>query len=653
MNELISSKNIIKSIKKITNPNNKYFYDKIINYFENNKINTFVKENIYELTGLILYLLSNYKNFNIGIIVNKDISKNIICRKKILTKKQLVNLYYCLRSNNFTFDDIKNIKNNNTVYICVSKDPLNFDITPPKINYCSLTQLFGVENFNILNYINFKRFLKLSNTKAGKHSLSELKKYSKFIKKYKDDIQANSCVLSSSVLYVTGVTTSEDVDIALYNKNENLNSLIEDILKTRIDMISIDKNNQWFWKKTDKNENWLTVAMNEWIESVGGKQIEDIFLNSVYHFYIFGCKFISFDLEISRLYKRNRATSYADLIAVKTYTTYDIDIKCVKRIRMNRGQIIFIDEQEYNKMLKTIKFYMKDWHNKNYSIEDLKKILPLCPYKPFDKYIASVNTHNLFNNLRIFHKHIKEIFITKYCSNCDLLLDVGSGYLKSLKFWKKAHIKKIIAMEPSESLYKSGVKFQNKNIFAKKNVIYLQSVGNKNWLSGNSGINEKSKKMLKKLKGLKANCITFEFTIHYMINKIKTLMKNIINFSKKNTKVIIHCLNGDVIMDLLKNNNKFSVYNNKNLVFFIEKKFKMKDDFKKIDIYFKGGQGLDNVISEYIVEPKKIIDTFIDNGFELLEFTKFMENNPTKFGLHKYELQVSNLYTTYVFNYKK
>ena len=76
-------------------------------------------------------------------------------------------------------------------------------------------------------------------------------------------------------------------------------------------------------------------------------------------------------------------------------------------------------------------------------------------------------------------------------------------------------------------------------------------------------------------------------------------------------------------------------------------------DFKKIDIYFKGGQGLDNVISEYIVEPKKIIDTFIDNGFELLEFTKFMENNPTKFGLHKYELQVSNLYTTYVFNYKK
>ena len=110
MNELISSKNIIKSIKKITNPNNKYFYDKIINYFENNKINTFVKENIYELTGLILYLISNYKNFNIGIIVNKDISKNIICRKKNLTKKQLVNLYYCLRSNNFTFDDIKNIK---------------------------------------------------------------------------------------------------------------------------------------------------------------------------------------------------------------------------------------------------------------------------------------------------------------------------------------------------------------------------------------------------------------------------------------------------------------------------------------------------------------------------------------------------------------
>lgn len=207
-------------------------------------------------------------------------------------------------------------------------------------------------------------------------------------------------------------------------------------------------------------------------------------------------------------------------------------------------------------------------------------------------------------------------------------------------------------MEPSESLYKSGVAFQKKNIFAKKNIIYLQSVGNRNWLSGNSGLNNKSKEILKKLKGVKANCITFEFTIHYMIHKINTLMKNITNFSKKDTKVIIHCLNGELILNLLKNNNKFSIYNNDNLVFFIKKKFKINDTFKKIDIYFKGGQGLDNVVSEYIVEPNKIIDTFINNGFELIEFTKFMENNPLKFGLQKYELQVSNLYTTYVFNYK-
>lgn len=135
-------------LKKNITPYNKYLYDNIINYFENNEIDTIIKENIYELTGLIIYLLSNYHKYHIGIIINKNIPNNVIYREKNLNTKQLVNLYYCLKSNDF-IGNPKKIKENNVIYICISKTPIEFDITPSKINYCSLTQLFGIENFNI------------------------------------------------------------------------------------------------------------------------------------------------------------------------------------------------------------------------------------------------------------------------------------------------------------------------------------------------------------------------------------------------------------------------------------------------------------------------------------------------------------------------
>jgi hypothetical protein len=656
MNKFIFGKNINDSVKKNITPHNKYFYDNIINYFENNKINTIIKENIYELTGLILYLLSNSHKYHIGIIINKDIPNNVIYREKNLNTKQLVNLYYCLTSNDF-IGSSKKIKENNVIYICISKTPMEFDITPSKINYCSLTQLFGIENFNILNYINFKRFIELSKTKLGKHSFNELKKYKNKLSNYPDNVSSYCSIWGSTLLFVFGTTTSYDVDELIYNYHDNkqIIKLSKELTNEKMDVTILNKNRKWTAMDINENRYWMSTELSKkWVEYVNAKNIEDIFINSRYHFYMFGVKFISFDLFIYKLHKRNSPTSYADLLAIDTFNIKGKLPKCTPIIRYRGGVIDIIDNQKYNKMLKTIIKYMKDWHNIHYSIEKLKQIFPLCSYEPFNKYITTINTHNLFNNLRKFHQYIKELYLIKYCHKCDLLLDIGSGYLKSLRFWKKAQIKKIIAMEPSESLYKSGREFQKKNIFAKKNIIYLQSVGNKNWLSGNSGLNNKSKEILKKLKGVKANCITFEFTIHYMIHKLNILMKNITNFSKKDTKVIIHCLNGELILNLLKNNNKFSVYNNNNnnLVFFIEKKFKSSDIFKKIDVYFKGGQGLDNVVSEYIVEPKNLIDTFINNGFELIEFTKFIENDPLNFGLQKYELQVSNLYTTYIFNYK-
>jgi len=71
---------------------------------------------------------------------------------------------------------------------------------------------------------------------------------------------------------------------------------------------------------------------------------------------------------------------------------------------------------------------------------------------------------------------------------------------------------------------------------------------------------------------------------------------------------------------------------------------------KKINVYFKGVTGLDNIIPEYIVEQDYLFDKFLSNGFTILEYTKFMERYDDKFNLDKHECDVSNMYITYVFS---
>jgi hypothetical protein len=147
----------------------------------------------------------------------------------------------------------------------------------------------------------------------------------------------------------------------------------------------------------------------------------------------------------------------------------------------------------------------------------------------------------------------------------------------------------------------------------------------------------------------KADSITFEFTIHYMIYNSDILMKNLKLISKKGTTIIIHCLNGSLIKKLLLDTNKYNVYKDKDVVFSIEKKYKDSDSLKEISVYFKNVQGLDNTINEYLVINNSIIKLFNEYGFRLVEYVSFIEHYNDKFHLESYELEITKLYITYIF----
>ena len=299
---------------------------------------------------------------------------------------------------------------------------------------------------------------------------------------------------------------------------------------------------------------------------------------------------------------------------------------------------------------------------KNDMLKKKVQELKLCNVKSYNKYIKKVNHHNLFFHLRDYHKNIKLLFLKKYCQNMDLIIDVGSSQLKSMPFWKECNIQKVIAMEPSKDLYQVGMKHLKRDFYGKSHVTFLQASGEENWNNGNAGLNDFSKKYLKNMfeNGLKANAITFEFTFHYMIYKMNQLMRNIDTYTKNGSIVIIHCIDGNFLIDYYEKNktNKYEVKKENDVVFYAEmdeknnnknKSISKKMNLKKVNIYFKGAQGLNNVVSEYIVMEEDIIREFKKYGFKMLEKTGFIKQNHKDFDLEEYELNVSKLYTSYVF----
>ena len=638
----IMNEKIIKSVKKFNSFYKIKYYDDVIKYLKKNKLNLELRENNFELTGISIYLFIQKINFGIKFVK----PKNKYYRKLTLNPLQIKNFIYCLKSNNFI---IKNNINNNNLYVVINDD--DYDIQPKKINLCNISQLFGIENINILNYINVKHFYELFESKEGKFSREELKRYVNLLKSNNQYQQFSSVILSSMVLFVIGCTTAEDVDIMVYNKmdNKEIKDITDQMGNNKLDPRVLKRNNLW-WKHKDKSYNyWATYALNiEWVKSVNAKSIEEIFFDSKHYFYLYGVKFISIELEFQRLLKRNSFNAYTDIYALYKFNNYKVNFPLtVNKLQMRAGVIKFLEKEDYDIIITKIVQRLRWWHKTIVSESDIKKLFVYESNKAYDKY-TRVNRLSIFDNLRKYHQHIKFFYLKNYC-NCDIIIDVGSSDLKDLKFWKQLNLKHVYSLEPSEQLYKIGLNKQSKDNFAKNKITYIRATGEDKWSDGSAGLDKDSKKKLIKMKGIKAKCITFEFSFHYMINKIDVVLNNIKEFSDKGTKIIIHTLNGDIVKDRLKDRNKYIVKRGDEEVFYLEKLYNNNDKFKKINVYLKGVTGLDNIVPEYIVEQDYLINKFLDNGFKVFEYTKFLDRYETKFNLEKHEVDVSNLYITYIF----
>ena len=255
---------IIKSVNKNIIINDYIFNNKVLSYFKNlNSIKYRLKENKYELTGIIYYLLDNITEYNIGINLNiKPDKETCYYRRKKLSLLEVNNFEYCLNSNNINIK-FEDKKDKNKVYLIFSKS-YNFNYQISNINLITLTQLFGIENFNILKHINIKRFDRLLKTEYGINSYNKIVKYKKLLLNIEDYIINNIIFINSIVLFLIGTTIIKDVDVLIYNSKDDkkIKDLSLKMAKDNINFNIYEKDYVWYSHTHMKKVNWMKQEIN-------------------------------------------------------------------------------------------------------------------------------------------------------------------------------------------------------------------------------------------------------------------------------------------------------------------------------------------------------------------------------------------------------
>jgi SAM-dependent methyltransferase len=631
-----------------------------------------IQQKTYLLEPLRIYLLSD-KNKDYRIFLSDKKYIGCVYVKYTLTKEELNNFITLIKlseeykSNILKLKDIDltnstnlfnmiNMSNLNKIYLNICKESEMIKIEDNKIYniknlYDSLSFLLGIESIKILKYQRLDRIKEFLNNSDGLKVFNLLQEYNDYLHTLNYQERDNYIVHSGSVLEAIGTTYTRDVDVIVNKSNSdsnNVRNFIETMDKKykEIDINVIDKNGEYHTKDLKEplkyKKNWFTYQLPA---MDGATDIYDVIINPVFNFTFAGMKFFNLNLTIYRFLNRASSSSMTYMIMLCDINKMEIKDKiCLPNMTIRQGKIVIFYGEYLEIYFKRVRDKLKEYYNKDYTIDELKKIIKHCNKEGFDIYKGEQVKDPDTNLIKYFHIMIKENILGKYANNCNYLLDIGSGKLTDMRIWDRLNIKNVVGIEPSiDSIEMGNAKIKKFGFRGKIDVI--NGVGDDDWQSI-----EKYNIALKN----KYDVVTFQFTLHYMMNNIDTVIKNINKVIKSKTKIIVTCMDGNKIQEEFRKYKQIEVRNKQEPIFAIIPFYKVTENIPEKDnnilVYFKGAYGVSSGSLEPIIDINKLIKMFEDNGIKLLERRNFADYTiPIKNKLYPNQLRVSSYYMSMIF----
>jgi SAM-dependent methyltransferase len=660
------------ALEKLNNLQNKYIINnKIINRIQKksyileplrlfllyNKHKLFLSNKKYRQCNYIKYKLNERErdNFLTLIILSEEYNSDILKLKDVNITNILDKLSDSKLSDSKLSDSKLSDSKTSYIYLNISENDINIDTktsyTIQNNLYDTLTFLCGIESINILKYQRLDRIKQFLNNEDAKQVFEILQSYNNYIHSLTYQERDDFIIHSGSVLEAIGTTYTRDVDVVV-NKYKfdalSAKTFIKDIEKYGdIDVSVIDKNGDYYIPKSEEPLKYKKIWMSYQLPATdGAKDIYDVIINPVFNFCFAGMKFMNLNLTFTKFLTRASISSMADLLMLYDINNIDIRNKiCLPNMTVRQGRLVVFYgnylEQFFNKLQKVL----KEYYNKDISIDELRKNIKHCNIEGFDIYKGPMIKDPDTDIIKYFHNMIKRQILQKYAINSNYLLDVGSGKLTDLRIWNEMNIKHVIGIEPSrESIDMGNEKLKKFGFNGTINII--NGVGDNDWHTDDK---------YAIIFNNKYDVVTFQYTLHYMMNNIKIVMSNLKDIIKSGTKIIITCMDGNKIQRDFLRFGKVEIRNKQEPIFAIMPFYKVDNEIipekdNNILVYFKGAFGVSSGSLEPIIDITKLIKIFQENKYKLLERQNYADYNvPVKNKLNPIQLRVSSYYMSLIF----
>jgi SAM-dependent methyltransferase len=630
---------ILKSLSRYSNEEFKCkFLLETIKYIQklNTSIITEIGDNKYILAAIRIYLLYNKLNY----YLTHEIINNTAYRYIKLSNKGMANLINQIDGvdeNNFAI--CKKLDVENKKYFLIISDiqisgyePINEDI---------MFVLLGIHSLYFLEKQNLEHYCNPEIIKNAKMIIKDLTSIRIKLKQMKPTLRDRLIMFSGLLYHFLGAVYTSDIDCIFVAKNENEIGYIEKKITEISDITFVNYSNVRQYK--DIYYKYIYPQYG------GSENIYENLINPEKHFYFMGIKCIDVYTNFQKSISRSHPFSYIDAILLNKINNIDFyKDYCLKNISIRQGKAIITNDNKDMKQFKeTVVKYLKMWYgieidkNKTKSLKFLNKNLVKCTKKKGTIYEPSNNIYRdpLSIKQAIIHRNISDFYIEKYGKNMKSLLDIGSGKLSksTAEIYDKIGLNEVYGIEPSGESIK----------IAKERINILQKKGSNVKYKLFQGNGEDTLPFKKKF-----DIITFIFTIHYMMGNIDKVIKNLLEVSKSNTKIIITCINGNDIFEKLKKEGQYEIKYNNDIYWGV---YKYNEPIKTMPVkalfFMKDIYGLENGSEEYLVDIDELINKFENKGFTLLNRTNFLDNkNISKNNLLPFQKKILELHELLVFN---